>query len=490
MLTREQIGNNIYVVYHLPEQQCQLDNVSIMMINNNQSSNIGLASIRVDGKNGIYSRMMFDVTGKITLREYVSKNISQNDFKQMLTNLINALENFDEVMIDSKQVILDLDSVFINVLDHSIAFLCVALKEQSQSGSLYTFFKEIVENSYVTAGFNEASYFNRVYNVLHTENGFSIQNLRAAMNENASAPAPAKPAVQQQVQQGGRPAQSARTEEPETVTVSSGPVQKPVAPIQPSEQEAKKKGLFGGLFSSSKKKKTAPPASGYQGGLAGLVNAPKSPTSAAPVSAPSAPSAPAKPPMPVQQTSQAPAQSSGQLDFGGTTVLSGGMANAPKSPAQVAAAPAAVPSSASASQSIGTTVLERPAPAEQNGFVGTTVLNQGVQPSPGTTVLNPPSEKKGAIIRLRTRERFFISKSPFMIGRDTPGTDCDIHDNTNVGHRHASIVQRGNEFFVIDQHSTNHTFLNGSLITSGVETKLSEGDRLKFADEEFDFRIT
>ena len=119
MLTREQIGNSVYVVLPLSDQATSLDKVSIMMINNNQHPEIGLAPIRFDGKNGSYSRMMFDVTGKVTLSEYISKNITQNDFKLMLTNLINALENFDEVMIDAKQVMLQLDSVFINVIDHA-----------------------------------------------------------------------------------------------------------------------------------------------------------------------------------------------------------------------------------------------------------------------------------------------------------------------------------------------------------------------------------
>lgn len=480
MLTREQIGNNIYVVFPLSDQTASLDKVSVMMINNNQQADIGLAPIRFDGKNGTCSRMMFDVTGKVTLREYISKNISQNDFKQMLTNLINALENFDEVMIDSKQVILNLDSVFINILNHSVSFLCVALKNQSRNGSLVTFFKEIVENSFVTAGFNEASYFNRVYNVVHTENGFSLQNLRAAMNDTAVTPTTPPPSNQQSIQKQRviQPVQPARVEEPETITVSpSTQVQQPVAPIQPMEPEEKKKGLFGGLFSSTKKKKSDSAVTGYQGGLAGLMNGSKSsPT------IPTAPTTTTQPP--IQQPYQKPTQGSGQFDFGGTTVLSSGMANAPKNTIQKTDTSMVTP----VSQPIGTTVLDKTS-SVQNGYVGTTVLNPGLQASPGTTVLNPQSVKKGAIIQLRTRERYFIRKSPFMIGRDTPGADCDIHDNTNVGHRHASIIQRDTEFFVIDQHSTNHTYLNGVMITCGVETRLSDGDRLKFADEEFEFRI-
>lgn len=477
MLVREQIGNSVYVVLPLSEQTTSLDKVSIMMINNNQHPEIGLAPIRFDGKNGSYSRMMFDVTGKVTLSEYISKNITQNDFKLMLTNLINALENFDEVMIDAKQVMLQLDSVFINVIDHSVSFLCVAIKGQTQNGSLVAFFRELVEKSFITDGFNEAGYFNRVYNLVHTENGFSLQNLLAAMNESAPSHIVAKQPIHQP--EVATQVQPPKLEEPETITVSSAPsVQQPiVAPVQPPEQEEKKKGLFGGLF--SKKKKSEPSPTGYQGGLAGLMNGSKSsPVTHEPVSAP-------EPQPQIPTPHQFPSQGSGQFDFGGTTVLSGGMANAVKTPAKNADAPITTPG---VSQPVGTTVLNA-SPISQNGYVGTTVLNPGMQNSPGTTVLNQQPTVRAAIVRIRTRERFFISKSPFTIGRDTPGTDCDIHNNTNVGHKHASIIQRGSAFFVMDQNSTNHTYLNGQMITGGVETPLSKGDKLKFADEEFDFSI-
>lgn len=473
MLVREQMGNSVYVVLPLSEQTTSLDKVSIMMINNNQRSEIGLAPISFDGKNDSYSRMMFDVTGKVTLSEYISKNITQNDFKMMLTNLIDALENFDEVMIDVKQVILQLDSVFINVIDHSVSFLCVAIKGRTQNGSLVSFFRELVEKSYIT---DEAGYFNRVYNLVHTENGFSLQNLRAAMNESTPSSIVEKQSIHQS--EIATPVQPKKLEEPETITVSSAPsVQQSIAPIQPPEQEEKKKGLFGGLFSKKKKSDSSP--TGYQDGLAGLINGSKSPT----VTHESV--SPTETHTQIRTPQQFPSQGSGQFDFGGTTVLSGGMANAEKTPAKSADAPRTTPE---VSQPMGTTVLNT-SPIPQNGYVGTTVLNPGMKNSPGTTVLNPQPTEKAAIIRIRSRERFIISKFPFTIGRDTPGIDCDIHDNTNVGHKHACIIQRDSAFFVIDRNSTNHTYLNGQMITAGEETPLSDGDKLKFADEEFIFSI-
>ncbi|MGN0142578.1 MAG: FHA domain-containing protein, partial [Roseburia sp.] len=37
-------------------------------------------------------------------------------------------------------------------------------------------------------------------------------------------------------------------------------------------------------------------------------------------------------------------------------------------------------------------------------------------------------------------------------------------------------------------NSTNHTFVNGLMLASNVETELNHGDRIKLANEEFEFR--
>ena len=113
VLNRIQKGSNIYAVYELTDSEVKIDRVSLMMINSNQQENIGLAPITFEEMNGIYYKMLFDITGKVTLREYTGKHISQEDFRQMLLNLIDTIEQFDEYMIDVNQILLDMDYVYI-----------------------------------------------------------------------------------------------------------------------------------------------------------------------------------------------------------------------------------------------------------------------------------------------------------------------------------------------------------------------------------------
>jgi len=496
MLARVQKGSNIYAVFDLAGQKTPLDKVSILMINSNQNHTIGLAPIALEEMNGYYTNMLFDVTGKVSLREYVSKNISQEDFRLMLTNLIDTLENFDEYMIDVQQVLLDMDSVFINELDHSIAFLCIALKGIVFNGNLYSFFRIVVENSYVSTNHQEVSYFNRVWNVIRSENGFSLQNMRMAMtdSQNAGVTSKVQSPVQSQTPVPVVPTEVKKIEEPPTITVSPKPVSRePIQITPPVEEEPKKKGLFG--FFSSKKEKTpqkSKPSTGFRGGVAGYRSDNKSPQST-PVEIPEN--------NPVfeqlQQTTETFSEATNA--FLGTTVLTTGKQTQSAVTGQFSGKqpisqfengydlnpPPKVPAM------VGTTLLTKEEPSYPLGSVGTTVLNQVVQkqPSVGTTVLKPVVKRTACLIRIKNHERIFINKPMILIGRDLENLDCNVHDNTAVGHQHAHIIQRGDNYFIVDLNSRNHTYVNEMMIQGGIETPLSDGDMIMLADEKFTFKI-
>ena len=42
---------------------------------------------------------------------------------------------------------------------------------------------------------------------------------------------------------------------------------------------------------------------------------------------------------------------------------------------------------------------------------------------------------------------------------------------------------------LVDTNSTNHTYVNGGMIQSNVETKLSHGTKIRLANEDFEFRL-
>lgn len=164
---------------------------------------------------------------------------------------------------------------------------------------------------------------------------------------------------------------------------------------------------------------------------------PMSAPSPVPVQAPS--SAPAPTPVPAPQPAPQPVMSQGQhLNFGETTVLSG------KKPGE------------------------------------TTVLNGGAQPRQ-TMVPH--------LIRAKNGEKIYINKPFFRIGKEKSYVDYFIGDNTAVSRSHANIVTNNDKFFIVDTNSTNHTFVNGSMIQSNIETPINHGDKIRLGNEEFEFRL-
>ena len=88
MLTKIQKGNSIYMSENIDGMTDDLlDKVSIAMINNNQDKQIGLAPITFESMNGVYNKIMFEITGMVTLK------ISLRKCCLILSGLWNNLMN-------------------------------------------------------------------------------------------------------------------------------------------------------------------------------------------------------------------------------------------------------------------------------------------------------------------------------------------------------------------------------------------------------------
>lgn len=102
---------------------------------------------------------------------------------------------------------------------------------------------------------------------------------------------------------------------------------------------------------------------------------------------------------------------------------------------------------------------------------------------------NHGKERPSFLLRTKTNERIFIRKNNFKIGTEKKSVDYCITDNTAVSRMHASIVKKNDIYFIVDNHSTNHTYLNDKAIKENSEVKLLNKSRVRLADEEFVFYI-
>ncbi len=87
--------------------------------------------------------------------------------------------------------------------------------------------------------------------------------------------------------------------------------------------------------------------------------------------------------------------------------------------------------------------------------------------------------------RQKTGEIFCINKDLFWIGKVAEAVDYCITDNTAISRRHVLVSFKEGSCFIRDNHSTNRVFLNGRVLPPDTDIKVSDGDRVRLADEEF-----
>ena len=92
------------------------------------------------------------------------------------------------------------------------------------------------------------------------------------------------------------------------------------------------------------------------------------------------------------------------------------------------------------------------------------------------------------LVRVKTNELIPILKREFLVGK-SPDADYQVTDNRRISRRHAIFTVSNGECYVIDNNSTNHTFVNGKLLQPGVEIMLSNDDYIRLADEEFKYWV-
>lgn len=122
---------------------------------------------------------------------------------------------------------------------------------------------------------------------------------------------------------------------------------------------------------------------------------------------------------------------------------------------------------------------------------GTTVLAEDsmmtLQPQQIPQLQKPMQYHFASLTRQVTGEKIELNKPSFVLGKSPESADYAIADNTNVSRIHATIITRNGRYYVMDQRSTNGTFVNGRIIKPNQEVELLTGDCLMLANEEFVF---
>lgn len=539
--TYENQGASTYLVYALSDDE-MIDSMSLGMITNNTIP--GLSATMFMQMNMV-RYIKYNVSSRIPVSQFFSGPVNKRRLLGVFEGIVNAMLAAEEYMIDAGTILLDLNYIYADVSTCDTVLICLPVtgfgQKKTDPGM---FFKEIMFSTQFDQTEN-CDHVTKIINYLNSAYIFSLTDFQSLLGElkkegqaapapsggfagNASRPSAPKPEAAP-ICPGPAPLPPDPAPGPATIpTPYPGPMPTPPdtgggntpvsgmqQPVLPPDSTAgntgkeKEMSLFyllrhydkenAGIYkaqkeerkqqkasreSKKKEKKTKPgkekkekqkKGSGFAipGQMAPPIP-PQSPGSSIPPVPPVPPAAPlVSPAAPVPPT--VPVPGGAALGAGPAAPYAAGQGTLTAVPT-----PPPVPSAGGASYpgaDFGNTVFMG---GESDGDDKTILMGGGTS---GEQQIHPH------LIRRRNNERIPIGQNIFRLGRNQDFNDYVILGNEFVGNTHCHILVKGNEYFVVDDNSKNHTFVNGVMVMPGTEVKLMHGQTVTLADEEFEFRL-
>ena len=93
------------------------------------------------------------------------------------------------------------------------------------------------------------------------------------------------------------------------------------------------------------------------------------------------------------------------------------------------------------------------------------------------------------IVRVDTEEKIIINKAVFKLGKASRGVDYHISGNGAISRQHAIISKKDDGYYLKDNKSTNHTYINERQLEDGEEVLLKNNAKFRLGDETFLFKM-
>lgn len=93
---------------------------------------------------------------------------------------------------------------------------------------------------------------------------------------------------------------------------------------------------------------------------------------------------------------------------------------------------------------------------------------------------------KAFVFRLNTEERTEINKPEFSIGKSR-NADYTVTGNNTISRLHAVIIYKEDGYFIVDNHSSNKSYINDTLMEPDILYPLKNEDRFMISNEAFVF---
>ncbi len=508
----ESQGTNTYLVYEIGAEDT-IDTMSLGMLTNNNIPGLAPAIFtQMDATKYI----KYNVSAKVSVKQFFEGQVNKKRLLGVFNGIINAMMSAEEYMIDINSILLDFNYIFADVSTCETVLICLPIAEANTGTDLGSFFKSIMFGTQFDQTEN-CDHVAKIINYLNSNPVFSLSEFKKVIDSIGNsgvvtqtpvqqprvepAPMPKKKPIQKPVQQ---PQSEIRQENPTVATVpvqlmpqsipnyskqNAAPVATPPVniPVKPNAKESdvpntteKPMSFFYLMQHYSKENKAiydAQKAAKKTGKNNGIPTPPPAQPKKQPNTGFAIPGAPqnagfAIPGQPASQVNQAQQQPQKPVQKP--------VAQPKQQPVQVQQPTYTPPAYTTPAQPQG----------QSASFGETTVLGGGKIGE--TTVLgagSPEVQIRPHLIRTKNNEHINLDKPVFRIGKEKSYVDYFVSDNTAVSRSHCNIITRDGQYFIVDTNSTNHTYVNGGMIQSNVETQLSHGMKIRLANEDFEFRL-
>jgi pSer/pThr/pTyr-binding forkhead associated (FHA) protein len=509
-MTYETQGYDTYLV-------CELDSVSVldtaslgMLTNNLIPGIVPLTVSQID--NVCY--LKYKITARVPATQIFSGAIKKKQLLTFLSTICTAIIEISDYMLNVTELLLDLNYIYVDVSSCSAELICLPVKNLANRSDMVTFFRNIVISAQYAPDENK-DYVGELVSYLGTAGFVPDGFLRLLAKLSAETNRAASPLHNPVVQQPPRAPESIQVPSapftPSAPPAPSMPVNAPKPPAgvpsilrsvlpkpansQPVPERppaaqtaeapaanAEKMSLFYLLQHYNKSNKAIYDAQQQQKKMMGNKKDAPRKADAKPVgySIPGQVSAAPQPNSytPAQPQPQQPAQQYAQPQ----------VQQYAQPQAQQYAQPQAqpIPSEPMYQQAV------LPDNPQQRANFGDTEYIDNDPESEGTMFLNGPQSQSPSVltpilVRQNNKERIAINKPLFRLGRAEHYADYCISGNLHIGSAHCHILSRGGEYFIVDDNSKNHTYVNGAMIQGSVEVKITHGTSIRLADENFEF---
>lgn len=524
----ENQGTSTYLSYALNPQD-EKDELSFGMLANNRIE--GIAPI-------VYSQLnnerffKYDISSKIPAKKFFSGSVTKKKVITFLLGIISAIMTSEEYMVDSSLFVLDLNYIFVDMVTYKPILICVPiLNAQEPAETVNNFIRRLIFSIRYDQTEN-CDYVTKIINYVNGSPNFSISDFKKTLDEiDISSPVVAQAPVQQPAQTSPyRPQSGYGQQKPIIESTSDRPnMQPPISPPSnipkkptdkryPVEPHSEQKGRGVPQIKKPEKSKNDNPKENkktnnkpadtnqqkmsifyllrnYNKENLEIFKAQKNGGGAAPVSkTPVAPKTKGKPAGKGSRSGFAmPGHDQGFAMPGRETEYSTPEPSTPENPAVPQVETPRQPTPPVSSVPLGG-FSHPPRPNVVDADFGdTTILVAPNAASGETTILGPNvhanTNVTAYLVRKRTGTKTVINKANFRIGKERSSSDLFIDDNAAISRNHALIIKQNTTFFLEDNNSTNHTYLNGMMLAGGDKAKLKSGDRITLANEEFDFIV-